>query len=122
MVGGVTSTSALAQVRLTRTDKLVRAHVEGPSGARWDVPGMAGVVEFSLLVAGGGNVLETQLVEASAENDFIARAAFTKLKAGARYEIRTLIGASGDGLQEGPTASFKSLPGKVRRSRCSLWW
>jgi len=112
MVGGVTSTSALAQVRLTRTDKLVRAHVEGPSGARWDVPGMAGVVEFSLLVAGGGNVLETQLVEASAENDFIARAAFTKLKAGARYEIRTLIGASGDGLQEGPTASFKSLPGR----------
>ena len=48
MVGGVTSASALAQVRLTRTDKLVRAHVEGPSGARWDVPGKAGVVEFSL--------------------------------------------------------------------------
>ena len=58
MVGGVTTASALAQVRLTRTDKLVRAHVEGPSGVRWDVPGMAGVVEFSLLAAGGSDVLK----------------------------------------------------------------
>ena len=80
MVGGVTSTGALAQVRLTRTDKLVRSYVQGPSGARWDVPGKAGVVEFSLLAAGGSDVLETQLVEAKAQHDFIARAAFKKLR------------------------------------------
>ena len=112
MVGGVTSTGALAQVRLTRTDKLVRSYVQGPSGARWDVPGKAGVVEFSLLAAGGSDVLETQLVEAKAQHDFIARAAFKKLKAGERYEIRTRIGRSVDDLEKGPTANFKSLPGK----------
>ena len=114
MVGGVTSASVLAQVRLTKTDRLVRAKVVGPAGFARDVPGMAGVVEFSLLAAGGSAVLETQLVEAKAENDFIARAAFKELKAGARYEIRTRIGASEDDLQEGPTASFKSLPGKSK--------
>ena len=112
MVGGVTSASALAQVRLTKTDKLVRAHVKGPSGARWDVPGKAGVVEFSLLEEGGSKVLETQLVEAKAQHDFIARAQFTKLKAGGHYEVRTRIGRSADDLQKGPTANFKSLPGK----------
>jgi hypothetical protein len=57
MVGEVTSVSALAQVRLTKTDKLVRAHVEGPSEARWDVPGKAGVVELSLFAEGGSEVL-----------------------------------------------------------------
>ena len=114
MVGGVTSASVLAQVRLTKTDRLVRAKVAGPAGFARDVPGMAGVVEFSLLAAGGSAVLETQLVEAKAGNDFIARAAFKELKAGARYEIRTRIGASEDDLQEGPTASFKSLPGKSK--------
>ena len=112
MVGGVTSSTALAQVRLTRTDKLVRAHVKGPSGARWDVPGKAGVVEFSLLEEDGSKVLETHLVEAKAQNDFIARAAFKKLKAGERYEIRTRIGRSVDNLEKGPMANFKSLPGK----------
>jgi alkaline phosphatase/alkaline phosphatase D len=112
MVGGVTSASVLAQVRLTKTDRLVRAKVVGPAGFARDVPGMAGVVEFSLLAAGGSDVLETQLIEAKTENDFIARAAFKELKAGARYEIRTRIGASGDDLQEGPRASFRSLPGK----------
>jgi alkaline phosphatase/alkaline phosphatase D len=113
MVGGVTSTSALAQVRLTKTDKLVRANVEGPSGARWDVPGMAGVVKFSLLKVGTNEGLQTQLVEAKETNDFIARAVFKNLKAGGRYEIRTRIGACKDHLRPGPVASFRSLPGKA---------
>jgi len=112
MVGGVTSTSALAQVRLTMTDKLVRAHVQGPSGARWDVPGMAGVVEFSLLEEDRSKVLETHLVDAKSQYDYIARAQFKTLKAGGRYEIRTRIGRSVDDLEKGPVANFKSLPGK----------
>jgi alkaline phosphatase/alkaline phosphatase D len=114
MVGGVTSTSALAQVRLTKTDKLVRANVEGPSGAWWDVPGMAGVVEFSLLKVGSNEGLQTQLVEANGQNDFMARAVFKNSKAGGRYEIRTRIGACEDNLRKGPVASFRSLPGKAR--------
>ena len=110
MVGEVTDTSALVQVRLTRTDRLVRAEVEGPGGFSKDVPGMAGVVEF-MVFTGSEPEGPLQVVSAVAGNDFIARAVLKNLQAGKRYEVRTRIGESVEDLSAGPAASFKTHPG-----------
>lgn len=104
MVGEVTSDSALVQVRLTQTDKLVNN----------DAKGMPGVVKFTLqTIPGEKSDFEkvTQIVKALAEHDFIARAAFTDLPAGTEFECRTEIGQAADQLHAGPTARFKTLPG-----------
>ncbi|HUE71175.1 MAG TPA: alkaline phosphatase D family protein, partial [Pirellulaceae bacterium] len=107
MVGEVTTSSALAQVRLTASDHLV----EG------DVPGAAGVVEFVLrplpdgdASAPAGNAA-THFVTATAERDFIARASFTGLLPGTRYECATRIGTDRQNLKAGPSARFGTLPG-----------
>ncbi len=100
MVGEVTSTSALAQVRLTQTDQLVKG----------DVLGAAGVVRFDL-ESEGGKKLGAQTVEVNASRDFIARAEFTSLKPATRYTVRTQIGTSAKQLRPGPTARFHTHPG-----------
>ena len=110
MVGEVTDTSALVQVRLTQTDGLVRAEVEGPGGFSKDVPGMAGVVEFTVFT-GSEPEGPLQVVSAVAGNDFIARAVLKNLQASKRYEVRTRIGENVEDLSAGPAASFKTLPG-----------
>ncbi|GAB4136586.1 MAG: alkaline phosphatase D family protein [Planctomycetaceae bacterium] len=102
MVGEVTSTSAVIQVRLTTTDKLVKG----------DVPGTAGFVEFILTSNQAASPATIQIVKATAEHDFIARAVFRNLKPGARYYCMTLIGRNLASLGRGPTATFKTLPGK----------
>jgi alkaline phosphatase/alkaline phosphatase D len=105
MVGEVTSTSALVQVRLTRSNQLL----EG------DVPGVSGTVEFILEAedpvseSGSGEIIER--VEASAETDFIARAAFRDLTPGTRYRCRVRTGIDEASLSPGPGASFKTFPG-----------
>jgi len=101
MVGEVTADSALIQVRLTTTDKLVKG----------DVPGVAGVVEFTLREAGSKGTAQTRAARASAEGDFIARTAFRKLRAGTRYRCTTRIGRDEKSLKTGPVASFRTLPG-----------
>ena len=73
MMGELTSHSVLVQVRLSTTDTLVPAHVEGASGANRDVPGAAGIVEFQLWKANGQKPVEVRTIEARAERDFIAR-------------------------------------------------
>ncbi len=101
LVGEVTPRGALVQVRLTRTDRLVDR----------DVPGAAGLVEFTLRKTGetGGGL--TSLVPARAERDFIARASFNDLSPGTRYVCRTRIGPDAETLHTGPQARFKTLPG-----------
>ncbi|MFT5471255.1 MAG: alkaline phosphatase D, partial [Verrucomicrobiales bacterium] len=94
MVGEVSNSSAVVQVRLCATDKLVER----------DVAGMAGVVKFTL-----GD--QSQTVEAKADLDFIARAVFEGLTAGTSYEIQTEIGTDADSLNAGPVATFKTLQG-----------
>lgn len=92
MVGEVTANSALVQVRLCETDELVDR----------DVPGMAGVVRFTL-----GD--QSQTLEAKAERDFIARALFLSLEPGTAHEVTTEIGVDVSSLKPGPTATFKTL-------------
>ncbi len=104
MAGEVTPNSALVQVRLTETDKLVDR----------DVKGMPGVVKFTLqTIPGEKTAFEkvTQIVDAVAEYDFIARAAFTDLPAGTEFECKTEIGKTADQLHPGPTARFTTLNG-----------
>tara|TARA_R110002111_G_scaffold117466_1_gene179435 strand:- start:28965 stop:30542 length:1578 start_codon:yes stop_codon:yes gene_type:complete len=105
MMGEVTSEGALAQVRLTETDKLVDR----------DVKGAPGFVKFTLQPV-SEEITETiqgnpQIVEAVADHDFIARAAFTGLPADTEFECKTEIGATAEQLHPGPTARFKTLPG-----------
>ncbi|MFI4848272.1 MAG: alkaline phosphatase D family protein [Gimesia chilikensis] len=105
MVGELTPDSALVQVRLTETDKLVDR----------DVKGAAGVVRFTLLpvaAKGGAEIKDNpQTVEAVADHDFIARAAFTGLTPGTKYECKTEIGKTAEHLHAGPVAHFETLPG-----------
>ncbi|MFQ5731297.1 MAG: alkaline phosphatase D family protein [Planctomycetaceae bacterium] len=102
MVGEVTPTTALIQVRLTQTGKLVKG----------DVPGTPGVVEFVLAADHADSRATTKTVKATAERDFIARAAFFHLKPATRYRCSTRIGKNAKTLRPGPTATFKTLPGR----------
>ena len=120
LVGEVTPNSALVQVRLCGSDGLVPAQVEGESGAKRDVPGMAGVVEFQLWAPKATEPVEVLTIEARAERDFITRASFTNLKAATRYQCRTRIGARSDSLASGPTATFKTHPGASGAARISF--
>ena len=103
LVGEVTTGTALVQVRLTGTDRLVDR----------DVPGALGVVEFTLAKAqtDSAEPPAIQTAEAVPEHDFIARTAFTGLASGTEYICTTRIGPTTDSLGEGPTARFKTLPG-----------
>ncbi len=109
MVGEVTAGQALVQLRLTRFDHLVDGDVEGA----------AGVVEFTLredMAAPQARLPEvgTQVVAATANRDFIARAKFAGLQPGTRYRCVTRIGADTGSLMPGPQATFKTLPGPTR--------
>ena len=102
MVGEVTSGAAHVQVRLTTATELVDG----------DVPGVAGVVEFTLKAAdGSGEKIPVQQVAAEESRDFIARATFTGLVAGTQYVCQTRFGSTTESLGSGPEAHFKTLPG-----------
>lgn len=108
LVGEVTPQSALVQVRLTQTEALVDG----------DLPGASGVVEFVVSPEGdrdakstGSGMQNSQIIKATAERDFIARASFTGLASGTRYVCRTRIGANRNSLRDGPQAEFKTLAG-----------
>ena len=104
LVGEVTDSSALVQVRLTVGENLLDGDLEGT----------AGVVEFILLNATDGSEINRATAKASAYRDFIARVFFEKLSPGTQYEIHTRLGVDEDHLITGPVASFKTLPGKER--------
>ncbi|MAS96731.1 MAG: alkaline phosphatase [Verrucomicrobiales bacterium] len=105
MVGEVSPDSAFIQVRLTKSDKLVDG----------ELPGVEGIVEFTIEEEG-----DPILVDAKAENDFIARATFTDLKPGTDYICKTRIGASSESLTAGPTATFRTNPGAEKEDSVSL--
>ena len=100
MVGELTSTSALAQVRLTRNDRLVDG----------DVPGVTGRVTFALEPLPAKS--EPTSIDVHADRDFIARVAFEDLIPNTRYTVRTQIGARGEPLRTGPVATFRTHPGR----------
>ena len=104
MVGEVTPTSALVQVRLCQSDRLI----EG------DLPGAAGVVEFRLAAADAASAaapISELRAKATPSRDFLARVCFTDLQPGTRYVCTTRIGTDESALREGPVASFKTLQG-----------
>ena len=109
MMGELTSTSIHAQVRLTATDELVDG----------DVAGHPGIVEFSVYEMNGGlrktlsqQAVQTTVVKAEAQYDFIARVIFKDLTPYTPYLIRTRIGNDANSLREGPTGRFVTHPGK----------
>jgi alkaline phosphatase/alkaline phosphatase D len=105
LVGDVTDNSAIIQVRVCQTDKLVDG----------DVPGVAGVVKFTLSgaprKATESPSRETKIIEAVADHDFIARAVFTGLSPNRAYTCTTEIGKGISSLEPGPTARFETHPG-----------
>mgnify|MGYP003633452693 CR=1 FL=1 len=97
MVGEVTSTTALAQVRLN-------------SSGSFD--GLEGSIEFTLSPSSQTFPHSNQVVEARAENDSIARASFRDLEPNTPYICQTKIHHQGK-ITPGPTAHFKTLAGSV---------
>jgi len=104
MAGEVTDTSAIVQLRLTKTAGLVDG----------DIAGADGVVEFLLVAEGNESLPQIKTMRAEAETDHIARAHFSGLTAGSRYRCTARIGSDESALQNGPTLTFKTLPGKER--------
>ncbi len=100
MFGEVSESSVLVQVRLTSADGLIKR----------DLPGAAGIVEFSLHTADGTSIT-TQTIETTADHDFIARAVVQGLEPGTSYVCRARIGATPESLIPGPTGEFQTLPG-----------
>lgn len=100
LVGEVTATSALAQVRLTKADHLIDK----------DLPGAEGIVQFILETPEGKQ--KGEIHQAKADRDFIVRKAFRNLSPDTEYTIHTEIGESKESLNAGPTATFRTLPGK----------
>lgn len=108
MVGEVTDTSALVQVRLTMSDDLVKR----------DVPGGKGVVNFVLRRASDDKTIMCRKAEAVAEHDFIARVLFDELEPGVIYQCDTFFAAAhGEKYAPGPVAKFKTLPGKEQTEK-----
>jgi arylsulfatase A-like enzyme/phosphodiesterase/alkaline phosphatase D-like protein len=112
MVGEVTPAGAHIQARLTKGDQLVGR----------DLPGAAGFVQFVLTESGKTTPIESQSIEATAENDFIARATFEKLTPGTEFSCQITFGIdpvdTNDGgtrnyktVGMGPTVTFGTLPG-----------
>ena len=104
MLGELSDSQVHAQVRLTKSNTLVAG----------DVAGIKGVVQFVLRERtnrlrqnNDGVMLEAIAV---AENDFIARVTFSKLKPNTPYEIRTLL-TTATSLRKGPVAQFTTHPG-----------
>jgi arylsulfatase A-like enzyme len=120
MLGELTSTSVLAQVRLTRTDHLVpNSYVARDGRPTGDVPGVAGFIKFLLEQSGQPKGQEkrptwstVESIEVTAERDFIGRIQLTKLSPDTAYTVRTLIGEGADNLRPGPSATFRTHPGK----------
>lgn len=102
LVGEVTDTTALAQIRLTESDTLVDG----------DVVGVEGVVVFTLIRESDRKEINQTKVDALEFHDFIARAAFVNLEPNTYYQIKTELGRSLSLLSEGPAARFKTHPGK----------
>ncbi|MCA9122398.1 MAG: sulfatase-like hydrolase/transferase [Planctomycetales bacterium] len=112
MVGEVTATSAIAQIRLTTTDSLVDG----------DVPGAHGFARFQLeqVYPTTQDPVLSPVLAASPDHDFIVRHLFEHLKPGEEYRIRTWIGANANELRDGPAATLRTLPGADLAKRVSF--
>ncbi|MFL2870298.1 MAG: alkaline phosphatase D family protein, partial [Pirellulaceae bacterium] len=109
MLGELTNTSVLAQIRVTATRKEVDR----------DVPGSVGFVRL-LCVEDGQDIgmipinaiANDGVMFASPIRDYIVRANFQGLKPDTNYTCLTWIGSDKKKLKRGPSATFKTHPGK----------
>ena len=106
MFGELTHQSVLAQLRLTSVTHPIHG----------DVPGRAGVVEFTVTPDRNGRPddsapLLTRMIKATGESDFIARVSMDGLQPGTAYHCATRIGVDEDSLRKGPAGRFRTLPG-----------
>ena len=113
MVGEVTESSAIVQLRLTTGNEL----------ANGDVQGAAGSAEFRIKLVNQTAPQQTGVRkrrwrgppiarQAKPENDYIVRTVFGGLLPGAEYQVTSRIGTEPGNLWNGPTATFRTLPGK----------
>lgn len=101
LVGEVTATSAIVQLRLTKTDSLIDK----------ELPGVEGFVRFHLDEENGVKQA-TGILKAKADRDFIVREQFLLRTPDTKHTVRTEIGITPESLRPGPTATFRTLPGK----------
>ncbi|CAL1124839.1 unnamed protein product [Cladocopium goreaui] len=103
MIGELSATTALAQVRLNKNDPIVDS----------DASGAAGVVRFVLYATEDDAMpVAEKTAKAEAEHDFIARLAFEGLEPGTTYVLKTQVGQDENSFHPGPTAEFTTLPGR----------
>jgi len=118
LLGELTSTSVLAQVRLTRAEHLIPDSFAGRDGRSMaDVPGVSGIVKFGLIPGSDSDdlpraALWVDTVSVSGERDFIGRTQLTNLKPDTAYRLVTWIGTAEDSLRAGPVATFRTHPGR----------
>lgn len=104
MAGEVSQQTALLQTRLTLGTELDRTG---------DLPGSPGVVKFEWSTTDQFSTSQsTSFQTAESGRDFIVRSQLTDLQPNSQYYYRAVFGSSENDLQNGPTCSFRTLPGK----------
>lgn len=114
MVGEVTDTSAIVQVRVTQGTKLIDGETFGDGDALrdGDLHGQAALVLLSIQAEGESESKWIELVQADPVKDYIARVVLTDLKPGTRYVCTAQIKANPHLNPAMTTATFKTHPGK----------
>jgi alkaline phosphatase/alkaline phosphatase D len=101
MVGEVTRNSVILQSRITSGEKTVDG----------DVPGKGGFACFEIAANPRfTNSLQTEWIEASAEDDFIIKSKVEDLEEDTRYYYRLLYGEDTLGYQKGEAREFRTWP------------
>jgi alkaline phosphatase/alkaline phosphatase D len=118
MVGEVTDTSAIVQVRVTQGTRLIDGDTYDDGDAMRDghLPGLDAVVTFSLIPE-RGDESPIKMARATAANDYIARVVFEDLRPGMTYRVAascTVAKGDADTQFVMAGASFKTHPGKHR--------
>ncbi len=114
MVGEVTSHSAVMQVRLCRSEQLIGGNVSGIAGQVEFVVHPLTVASAVPLLSKSSQVMRAQATESY---DFIARTELSRLRAGTSYLCRTRLSVREGEWKEGPSAVFRTLPGREQSAR-----
>ncbi|MGB0768055.1 MAG: alkaline phosphatase D family protein [Phycisphaeraceae bacterium] len=112
MVGEVTDTSAIVQVRVTQGTTLIDGDTydDGDAMRDGDLPGMSATVTLTLMPE-VGDESPIQVVKAIADNDYIAKAYFEGLRPGRAYHVVATADAT-RGEPPMARATFKTHPGE----------
>ena len=114
MVGEVTDTSAIVQVRVTQGTKLVDGDTfdDGDALRDGDLPGLPAKIRIFYREIGRSALAETEIVDVKEERDYIARLVLKNLKPGTEYECTAMIDWNPHLDPPFVIARFKTHPGK----------